>query len=132
MAALKRNNALYFASVAPPGNEVRLGGHEAPPRIISAHVGDTVGPIIDGLKPPAKKNLKEVLPFLIDDVMQEDTDRNRTSAYAYTGKKFEFRSIGSTQNAAFPMAVILATMTKEMQWVEKKLEEGISVQDIIS
>lgn len=88
LAAVQRNNALFFASIAPPGNEIRLGGHEAPPRIISVHLGDTIGSLIDGRKPPVEKNLKEVLPFLIEDTFQEDTDRNRTSAFAYTGKKF--------------------------------------------
>ena len=132
LAALKRHNALFFASIAPPGNEIRLGGHEAPPRIISAHLGDAVSSMVDGLTPSIKKNLKDVLPFLKDDVFQEDTDRNRTSAFPYTGQKFEFRSLGSSQNAAFPMSVICATLAKEMEWVEKKLIGGRSVEEIIA
>lgn len=73
LAALKRNNALFFASIAPPGNEIRLGGHEAPPRIISAYLGDSVNAVIEDLPLPERKNLKNVLPFLKDDVFQEDT-----------------------------------------------------------
>jgi glutamine synthetase len=88
--------------------------------------------MVDDLTPQIKKNLKDVLPFLKDDIFQEDTDRNRTSAFAYTGKKFEFRSLGSSQNAAFPMSVICATLAKEMEWVENKLIGGRSVEEIIS
>jgi glutamine synthetase len=51
LMALKRNNALYFGAIAPPGNEVRLGGHEAPPRIISAYLGQAVSAIVDGKHP---------------------------------------------------------------------------------
>ena len=115
LTALKRNNALYFGAITPPGNEIRLGGHEAPPRIISAYLGQTVASIVDGKERPVKKNLKEEIFFLPHDVYQEDTDRNRTSPYAYTGHKFEFRALGSSQNPAFPLAVIAATLAKEFK-----------------
>lgn len=48
LMAIRRNNTLYFGAIAPPGNEIRLGGHEAPPRIISAYLGQTVSAIVDG------------------------------------------------------------------------------------
>jgi glutamine synthetase len=131
LSALKNHNALYFASVAPPGNEIRLGGHEAPPRIISAYLGATVNAIVDGVAPPVRKNLKENLPFLPEDIFQEDTDRNRTSAFPYTGQKFEFRALGSSQNAAWPMAVISATLAKEMQVVEQKIDQGATIDQLI-
>jgi len=92
---------------------VRLGGHEAPPRIISAYLGQSVSAVVDGKPAPVKKNLRNELFFLEEDVFQEDTDRNRTSPFAYTGHKFEFRALGSSQNAAWPMAVIAATLAKE-------------------
>jgi len=98
--AIRRNNPLYFAAIAKPGNEVRLGGHEAPPRIISAYLGQTVSNVVDGKPAPVRKNLREELFFLGEDIYQEDTDRNRTSPFAYTGHKFEFRALGSSQNAA--------------------------------
>lgn len=112
LMAIKRNNALYFAAIAPPGNEIRLGGHEAPPRIISAYLGSTVSAIIDGEAVQKKKNLKDEVFSLTEDVYQEDTDRNRTSPYAYTGHKFEFRALGASQNPAFPMAVIASTLAQ--------------------
>lgn len=67
---------------------MRLGGHEAPPRIMSAFLGDTVSSIVDDTFVRAKGNLKNELPNLPFDLLQEDTDRNRTSPFAYTGNKF--------------------------------------------
>ena len=60
-------------------------------------------------------------------MLQEDTDRNRTSPYAYTGHKFEFRALGSSQNPAFPMAVIASTMAKECKIASEKLKKGMSL-----
>ena len=62
------------------------------------------------------KNLKEKVNTNFD-VFQEDTDRNRTSPYAFAGNKFEFRAVGSSQNTSFPMAVIAATITREIDRV---------------
>ena len=132
LAALKNNNALFFGCIAPPGNEIRLGGHEAPPRIISAFLGSTVNAIVDGVAPPVTENLKKYMPFLYQDVYQEDTDRNRTSSFPYAGHRFEFRALGSSQNAAWPMAVIAATLASEMQKCCKQLDEGKSIDDIIN
>ncbi len=69
------------------------------------------------------------LPF---DVHQEDTDRNRTSPYAYTGHKFEFRALGASQNAGFPMAVIAATLAKEFKLATEKLKEGVTLSEVIA
>lgn len=63
---------------------------------------------------------------------QEDTDRNRTSPFAYTGSKFEFRALGSSQNAAFPMAVIAATLADEIKSITQRVKEGVSLEDILS
>ena len=131
LSALKHHNALYFGSISPPGNEIRLGGHEAPPRIISAFLGSTVNRIVDGEEAPEPLNLKDKLPFLLQDTHQEDTDRNRTSSFPYAGNRFEFRALGSTQNAAWPMAIICATLASEMKKVLTSLENGKSVDQII-
>lgn len=72
------------------------------------------------------------MPFLFQDVYQEDTDRNRTSSFPYAGHRFEFRALGSSQNAAWPMAVIAATLSSEFQKVIKQLEEGKNIDDIIN
>jgi glutamine synthetase len=75
--------------------------------------------------------LKTEIFCLPHDVYQEDTDRNRTSPYAYTGNKFEFRALGSSQNAAFPMAVIAATLAKEFKIVTDKLSKGYTCPQLI-
>ena len=63
--------------------------------------------------------------------MQEDTDRNRTSPFAYTGNKFEFRAVGSSQNVCFPMAVIAATMAESIKYVSERLDSGVPLEKII-
>lgn len=70
--------------------------------------------------------------YLDFDIKQEDTDRNRTSPYAYTGNKFEFRAVGSSQNASFPMAVIAATLAKEMNLAQARLDKGETLDSIIA
>lgn len=110
LLAIYNHSKLYLSAVGVCGNELRLGGHEAPPRIISVFLGDTVSAIVDGVPTKQRGNLKDELPNLPYDLLQEDTDRNRTSPYAYTGNKFEFRAVGSSQNVCFPMAVIAASM----------------------
>lgn len=132
MAVLK-NHKLYLSAIAiPPGNEIRLGGHEAPPRIFSVFCGTALSNLLDGKEPPKVENLRDLVPSLCYDANQENTDRNRTSPFAYTGRVFEFRALGSTQNAAFPMAVIAATMAAEVKEVVKLLESGRRIEDIIS
>lgn len=69
-------------------------------------------------------NLRDKMDYLNFNILQEDTDRNRTSPYAYTGNKFEFRALGSSQNPSFAMAVIAATYAKEMKLVEDRLSKG--------
>ena len=131
MAGL-RYHKLYLSAIACPGNEVRLGGHEAPPRIFSVFLGSALSNMLDGKEPPAVKNLRDIVGTISYDVNQENTDRNRTSPFAYTGRVFEFRALGSTQNASFPMAVIGATMAAEIQEVIKLLDSGKSLDDVIA
>lgn len=76
-------------------------------------------------------NLKDTIPNINFDLLQEDTDRNRTSPYAFTGNKFEFRAVGSSQNASFPMAVIAATLSKQMDDVIDRMEKGTKIDDIL-
>jgi len=129
--ALLRNHKLFLSAIATPGNEIRLGGHEAPPRIFSVFLGTTLSNFLDGKDAPARNNLRETITHLNYNIRQENTDRNRTSPYAYTGNRFEFRSVGSSQNASFAMAVIAATLTKEINLVIDRLQKGESVASII-
>lgn len=68
--------------------------------------------------------MKKELNHLPYDIHQEDTDRNRTSPFAYTGHKFEFRAVGSSQNVSYPMAVIAITMADAIKEVITRLDEG--------
>lgn len=131
LLAIKRHSRLYLTAVSVCGNELRLGGHEAPPRIISAFLGDSVSAIVDGTEVPIRGNLKEQLPNLPYDLLQEDTDRNRTSPYAYTGNKFEYRAVGSSQNVCFPMSVIAASMAEAIQIVIDRFDQGKTYDEII-
>ncbi|MDO5564557.1 MAG: glutamine synthetase III [Eubacteriales bacterium] len=112
LKAIDEYAPLLRASVANVGNDHRLGASEAPPAIISCFLGDqledVINQIIDkGLATSSKKGTVikmgvKVLPELDKDV----TDRNRTSPFAFTGNKFEFRMVGSSQSCAFPMTVL--------------------------
>ena len=131
LQAVLKYHKLYLSAIATPGNEIRLGGHEAPPRIFSVFLGEALANLLDGKQPPKVNNLRDLVTSLCFDVNQEDSDRNRTSPFAYTGKVFEFRALGSTQNASFPMSVVAATMTAEVNEVIKLLEGGKTVDQII-
>lgn len=110
---------------------MRLGGHEAPPRIISVFLGSAVANTVDQKQAKDRINFKENLPNVNYDLYQEDTDRNRTSPYAYTGNKFEFRAAGSAQNPSFIMSVFAATIAKETDIVFERLEKGEKLEDIM-
>ena len=131
LKAIKDHTKLYLSSVASCGNEKRLGGHEAPPRILSVFLGEAVSKIIDGCELDERHNLREDIPNMTYDLLQEDTDRNRTSPYAFVGNKFEYRAVGSSQNPSFPMAVIAATLAKVMDSVITDMNNGVSLEAIL-
>jgi len=132
LAAIANNSKLYMGSIGTTGNELRLGGHEAPPRIISVFLGSAVSNVIDNKVAAELLNLKESLPNVAYDLYQEDTDRNRTSPYAYTGNKFEFRAAGSSQNPSFIMSTIAATIANEVTKVSARLDNGETIENIIT
>ncbi len=107
---IKRHNGLLQASLASAGNEFRLGGHEAPPSIISVNLGEELQTIINNLEAFLSGKLKkaEFLRFesFIPPILHDLSDRNRTSPVAFTGNKFEFRMPGSSASIAFPVSVI--------------------------
>jgi glutamine synthetase len=109
--AVYDHSDLLISSITALGNEYRLGGHEAPPSIISIFLGHFLektlnfiekNSIIDTeFRAKVLSNFKKIPNFLMD-----NTDRNRTSPFAFTGNKFEFRAVGSSQNVATPMTVL--------------------------
>jgi len=125
---------LLRASIASAGNDHRLGANEAPPAIISVFIGAQLTKVLDELEnvtkgklsPQEKTDLKINVVGKIPDVLLDNTDRNRTSSFAFTGNKFEFRAVGSAANSAMPMTVlntIVAKQLKEFKLAVEKLRE---------
>ena len=122
------NEELLRASIASASNDHRLGANEAPPAIISVFIGEQLTKtlnelenVTDGkLSPEEKTDLKLNVVGKIPDVLLDNTDRNRTSPFAFTGNKFEFRAVGSTANCANPMTVLNTIVAKQL--IEFKAE----------
>ena len=132
---VSRHFGLLQASVSTPGNMYRLGGHEAPPFIISVYLGETVAGMIRAIEEgygddsvrPAKGTLDLGLPKL-PDIVAFDSDRNRTSPIAFTGNKFEFRAPGASQAMATPVMALLsvwaAGLDEFIKLFEKRIDDG--------
>jgi glutamine synthetase len=117
---------LLRASVAMAGNEHRLGANEAPPAIISVFLGDQLTGILDMIEKGKKTEVSKLdiidlgvgrLPTFNKDT----TDRNRTSPFAFTGAKFEFRAVGSSQNISTPIAIINTIIAESLDYVSDKI-----------
>ena len=122
--------------VAYPGNDRRLGGNEAPPAIVSVFLGDELTAILDAIisgteyVDVSKRHLKigvDTLP----EIPQDTTDRNRTSPLAFTGNKFEFRMVGSSQSIASPSAVMNTMMAEELRQFADILEKADDFQSAL-
>ena len=121
--AVNDNEELLRASIASASNDHRLGANEAPPAIISVFIGAQLTKVLQDLKtvtkgklsPEEKTDLKLNVVGKIPDVMLDNTDRNRTSPFAFTGNKFEFRAVGSTANCANPMTVLNTIVAKQLK-----------------
>lgn len=121
--AVNDNEELLRASIASASNDHRLGANEAPPAIISVFIGAQLTKVLRDLKtvtigklsPEEKTDLKLNVVGKIPDVMLDNTDRNRTSPFAFTGNKFEFRAVGSTANCANPMTVLNTIVAKQLK-----------------
>ena len=126
---------LLRASIASAGNDFRLGANEAPPAIISVFIGETLTAVLDELetngniKVEKGDNLYMKLGIdQIPEIILDNTDRNRTSPFAFTGNKFEFRAVGSDQNVASPMTalnlIVADQLTQFHDEVTSKIEKG--------
>jgi len=120
---------LLRASVAMAGNEHRLGANEAPPAIISVFLGEQLTAIIDTLEKGAKKSVskRDIIDLGIAKLPKfnrDTTDRNRTSPFAFTGTKFEFRAVGSSQNISTPIAVINTIIAESLDHVTGEIKKA--------
>lgn len=134
--AIHDNADLLRASIASAGNDHRLGANEAPPAIISAFIGSSLTAVLDDLEknikagkmtPQDKTELKLNIGK-IPQILLDNTDRNRTSPFAFTGNKFEFRAVGSSANCASAMIVINTIVANQLikfkKAVDARMDKG--------
>ncbi|QIE60529.1 glutamine synthetase type III [Rasiella rasia] len=126
---------LLRAAIASASNDHRLGANEAPPAIISVFIGSQLTAVLDALEklkqgklsPEDKTDLKLNVVGKIPEILLDNTDRNRTSPFAFTGNKFEFRAVGSTANCAKPMTVLNTIVAKQLK--DFKVEVDALIKD---
>ncbi len=133
VAAVDEHADLLRMSVASAGNDHRLGANEAPPAIISIFLGDQLHAIVEALINKEEPEVHEAermdlgVPAL-PDLLRDSTDRNRTSPFAFTGNKFEFRMCGSQQNLADPNVVLNTAVAEQCDRFATKLE-GVPAEE---
>ncbi len=124
--------------MASANNDHRLGANEAPPAIISVFIGEQLTKVLAELEgvtngklsPEEKTDLKLNVVGKIPDVLLDNTDRNRTSPFAFTGNKFEFRAVGSFANCANPMTVLNTIVAKQLKDFKVEVDALIAAQDL--
>jgi len=142
--AVHDNERLLRAAIATAGNEHRLGANEAPPAIISVFIGEELTKMLNELV----SKVKEDKPLTADEktqlkldigkipeILLDNTDRNRTSPFAFTGNKFEFRAVGSSANCSSAMVVINTIVARQLRQFKKdvdaQIEKGIKKDEAI-
>jgi glutamine synthetase len=129
---------LLRSSIASASNEYRLGANEAPPAIISVFIGSQLSAVLDELEnvtkgklsPQEKTDLKLNIIGKIPEILLDNTDRNRTSPFAFTGNKFEFRAVGSWANCAIPMTVLNTIVAKQLKEFKIEVDALIDKKDL--
>ena len=137
LAALHRHADVVRASIASVGNDHRLGANEAPPAIMSAFIGSQLTELLDALESsikagkltPADKTALKLEIGRIPEVLLDNTDRNRTSPFAFTGNKFELRAAGSTANCAVPMTVLNTIVAEQLNMFKAAVDARIKGGD---
>ncbi len=128
IAAVDDHQDLMRCSVASAGNDHRLGANEAPPAIISVFLGDDLAAVVDALinDKPYQSHPKEKMDLGVPqlaDLTKDNTDRNRTSPFAFTGNKFEFRMCGSQQNLSDPNMVLNTAVAEKLDAFATYMED---------
>ncbi|MDR2458129.1 MAG: glutamine synthetase III [Clostridiales Family XIII bacterium] len=129
ITAIDNHQDLMRVGVASAGNDHRLGANEAPPAIISAFIGTELEEILDAIKTGENKKNKKVLDInigvdILPSIPKDTTDRNRTSPFAFTGNKFEFRMVGSSASVAGPMFILNTIIASTLRSFADKLEKA--------
>ncbi len=134
---------LVRVSISSESNDHRLGGHEAPPAIMSIFIGSQLTSLLDRIEASTDKSglNEELISGLninvpnIPEILLDNTDRNRTSPFAFTGNKFEFRAVGSSANCAKPMIALNTILAKQLTMFKKEIDtlikEGVDFEDAV-
>jgi len=136
--AVQEYEELLRASIATASNDHRLGANEAPPAIISVFIGQQLTKVLAELEgvtkgklsPEEKTDLKLNVVGKIPEVILDNTDRNRTSPFAFTGNKFEFRAVGSSANCANAMTTLNSIVAKQLKDFKKEVDILIEKKDL--
>ena len=136
--AVNDNEELLRASIASASNDHRLGANEAPPAIMSVFIGQQLTAVLQELQnvtsgklsPEEKTELKLNVVGKIPEILLDNTDRNRTSPFAFTGNKFEFRAVGSKANCANAMTVLNAIVAKQLMDFKDEVDVLIEKKDM--
>ena len=125
---------LLRVSVASPGNDHRLGGDEAPPAIVSMYLGDELGAVVDAIEhdenfEPMEKTVMKSGVKVIPRFDKDTSDRNRTSPFAFTGNKFEFRMLGSSASLSSPNIVLNTMLAEELSQIATILETAHNTEE---
>ena len=134
MAAVHKYNGLLKASIISATNKHRLGAAEAPPAIISIFLGRQIGELVDKIiQSPSQDALKlatksglDLHVFQVPQILVDNTDRNRTSPFAFTGNRFEFRALGSSANSATAMIAINASVACQLMEFKEQVDARIA------
>ncbi len=140
LRAVYKYGDLLRMSIASAGNDHRLGANEAPPAIISVFLGERLSTILDDIK--EGRSTQAVEDFIIDlgisklpSIFRDNTDRNRTSPFAFTGSKFEFRAIGSSASVSLANTVLSAAVAESIdilvEEIEKLMQNGDNLNDAV-
>ena len=124
---------LLRSVIASAGNDHRLGANEAPPAIISVFIGSQLSKVLDEIEKPSRKKKKDVPQSYIrlgipkiPEILLDNTDRNRTSPFAFTGNKFEFRAVGSSSNTSGPMIVLNTIVANQLTEFKKTVDRKVT------
>jgi glutamine synthetase len=127
LKAVHKHAGLLRAGIGTSGNEHRLGANEAPPAIISVFMGNMLTKVIDSIAngksaTSAEQEMIKLGVARLPEIEKDSTDRNRTSPFAFTGNKFEFRAVGSSQSIAFPVALLNAAVAEAIEEITVALK----------
>ena len=140
LKGVHRHAGLLRAGIASSGNEHRLGANEAPPAIISVFMGSMLTRVIESIAAgKTSANASQAMIKLgvarLPEIEKDNTDRNRTSPFAFTGNKFEFRAVGSSASIAFPIVLLNAAVAEALEELTEQIrgsmKRGKSVDDVV-